>query len=43
MKINKFSFLHQKAEMHGFAAKFILDISKNNNSAARLNIKTSKN
>ena len=28
MKINQFCFLHQKAEMHSFAAKFILDISE---------------
>jgi len=28
MKINQFCFLHQKAKMHGFAAKLILDISE---------------
>ena len=28
MKIYQFCFLHQKAEMHGFAAKFILDVSE---------------
>ena len=28
MKINQLCFLHQKAEMHGFAAKFISDISE---------------
>ena len=28
MKINQFCFLHQKAEMHSFAAKLILDISE---------------
>ena len=38
-------FLHQKAEMHGFATKFIYSKTyrKNNSSAARLNEKTSKN
>ena len=28
MKINHFCFLLQEAEMHSFAAKFILDISE---------------
>ena len=28
MKINQFCFLNQKAEMHSFAAKLILDISE---------------